>query len=927
MTCSALSASLVEHSQGLSHQSDAGLQHTLGRGKFSWAGDHELVPLKPLRDNLRLFRLFMAFPVAVTQGFVFRCFVCGNSCCRLTGDACLKAFRYAVGSSDEIFGLPNFVLASPAVTEAAVEALQMPRADREPSPTCCGTAGNVHFKAAEGRGARQPICQHGVYACTCSHGCCEIAFEMHRPESISGHQLLGLIFAIAKGCAFFLNDVMCILRAHIQAQAGQQRDLAKALLAILTVDSAESSSAAASSFPSVSLRLAVDPAVVGRLAEFVLECVPSSGTPLPRASPGASAGGVPRHPSDYDLSQLVWRLLERALHDPVLYNKIVGAIPAFHAFLHQCAAYLGAYATPGVGSGHELSEHLNAQTLSRNAGRSQTMTGTNWRLFQNTVLALFNQKRARNLAHGLLVQYIRALLSLQRRSEELEDLRAVSTERDVSDAALERASTEARALAARDLGRSAGAAIDAGHPARVRIDLSVKSANLAAAIRYFEGVCEIVRASPGNEDAKSAMLVTVLAGSPISLPGPSMKSLAAVDTKLASMRRSLSSLQKKLAGFSFDATSAVVVYLSQLHDLSTEFARVNQRIELHSASAGSAGTESKALYKARADVRKKMEHCVGLLKQLGAVSSDAAIHAAIRDIPDVRDISGPDCLPSRVGRAAVIRGDVGLAKLIDAFNARRAARDELGHVSGDVGRASSNVNAVILQLSSMLESLARFNGTQDDDLKRGAGASGLWGGLKDAMFDLSRSFPSVSSGAKSPPAGAASKRQLAAGMASHVAEGLALWHAQLAQLTVLQGGIELLPIGPCGYVKLKLDAKKRAHAFRYGRRFLSGELSPETWAAVSTGGLLPPRRERVAPGLIAVNSALPHFARERDRSQEVPLSDSDDDARMGEKGSGDAGDEVDDDDDSDVASTGSLSDEDDGSSPPQHVVVGDVDDE
>ena len=337
ITTAALSTAINHDMRASVHPSDAAMCSTLGYGKFLDL-DCISVPLKPLRDSLRLYRTFYSFPIAVLMGFVFRCFVCGNECCRLTGDACLKAFRYALGSSNVVFGLPNYVLAPAQTTEKAVEALRIPHDSSEKlSSGCSGDRGTTRFKAAEGRSARKPICQHGIYACTCEHGCCEIAFEMFEPESITRHALLALLFALAKGCKFALNDIMCILLAHIASRG--HRDLRTTLLALVAAGSTSTGVSVddvSKTIPHVSLQLRDG---VHRLAEFVLSCNTDGTSPL-NPSPGALPGGVPVVPSDYDLAQLVWRLVARA-RDPEQLS-VIGAIPTFHAFLHACSQSLGA---------------------------------------------------------------------------------------------------------------------------------------------------------------------------------------------------------------------------------------------------------------------------------------------------------------------------------------------------------------------------------------------------------------------------------------------------------------------------------------------------------------------------------------------------------------------------------------------------------
>lgn len=855
MTTSALSTSVGQDMRVSMHQSDAAVQSNLGYGKF-FDFDGVPVPLKPLRDNLRLYRTLMAFPIAVLMGFVFRCFVCGNSCCRLTGDACLKAFRYALGTSDVVFGLPNFVLAPVAQTDRAVKALRIARDTSDmPSSGCGGEKGTARFKAAECRPSRKPLSQHGMYACTCGHGCCEIAFEMHEPESITGHALLALVFAFAKGCRFLLNDIMCILRAHI-AKYGT-RSLQGALQALAVDSFADDDDATDGSIPDVKLQLRDG---VSRLAEFVLTC---DSVDSAKPSAGSSAGSVPSQPSDYDLGMLVRRLVERASSvsassdTGTQSNSIEGAVPMFHAELHDCWPVLGAYAVPGVGAGHEVSEQLHAQVVSRNAVAATTMTATNYRLYHNALLSMFNQKRARDLAHGILVQFIRAMLALERRTDELEKLRAMSpSSRDTSDTALRQQAISTRALAAKGSGPSLGAASVASTPAQV--ELAVKSTQLAAHICYFQGIRDNINTAVTDDAAKASMLVAVLAASPVKLPGQAVTSVPQLDNALKSMRRSHSRMSKGLAGFIFSATNAVVVYLSKLHDLATEFARADQRIQIHVATSGSAGTDSQRLYKIRGSIRTKIDHCVSLLRQLGKLSTDVDIQRAVAAIPDVVSITSPDCLPTSVGSFVVKVGDVFGARLVDAYNARRAALDELQLVGSDVGAAIRNVDAVINQLTPMLESLTRVPQYEKDNpsemvncLQRGAGASGLWGGLPYAMFDLSRIQ------ALSPRV----KVHIAAGMAGYVAEGLSFLQEQRAQLDRLQTALSLLSsqspsTASNGRVPLSFDKLKRAHAFRYGRKLLMGQITPAAWVAVSTGGTVPPRSVHASPRVIAHNSAV-----------------------------------------------------------------------
>ena len=350
--------------------------------------------------------------------------------------------------------------------------------------------------------------------------------------------------------------------------------------------------------------------------------------------------------------------------------------------------------------------------------------------------------------------------------------------------------------------------------------------------------------------AQSSMLVTVLAASPVKLTGKAVSSMLQLSNVLQSLHRSLDRMKRGLNGYVFDAANAVAVYLSQLHDLSTEFAKIDQMLQVHLATGGSAGTDSSRLYTNRSGIRKKMDRCVSLLRQLAKLSSDTVIQNTVAAIPDVVNINGPKCLPTCVGSINIVPGDLDGALLLEAYNARRAARDELSHASTSISKAIQNVQANISQLREMLRSLTRAPHCGEDSvallacLQRGAGASGLWGGMHNAMFDLLRSSESSAR---------CVKLELAAGMASYVAEGLMIWQEQLRQLVRLNEALRQLRASSD---HLSIDKKKRADAFRYGRQMLKGTLSPADWVRLATGVSLPAKSTRILARNIARNSAM-----------------------------------------------------------------------
>ena len=879
---------------GGSHRSDAELRNTVGQGHFFPPSPANLMPMQSLRDAIRVFRLLLAFPIAVLRGFLYRCFICGNRQTRLWADGCLKAFRFRVGTSNVVYWLPNSVMLDARRIDAAVRLLQFTR-EKRVDACCKGDTGVTRLRAAAERPARKPIDQHGMYACACGHECCECAFEMHRPESVSGHQTLALLYAALRGCKILQNDTMCILLAHLRKLGIRNLEPILRALSGLSPEDADGAMAVLLSVPD------------GPFASFQFD---ASGLPPSDVDAATFDRRVPSLPSHFDLAELVKCFVARAQAGSQPHGELVkvfGAIPSLHSFMHGCRQVHGTPATPGVGDGAERSEHLNSQTLSRYGPLERTKTATNYRLSTGTTLALFNQKKALDVAHDLVAFHVRALMSLHRQNVSLGTLRdeyiAFNPSADVSDAALARLSERTRAMAARGIGQSE-AASDA-RSERNQMKLAIKARQLSGIIRVLRGIRDDVKSAGGGAEAQDAMVITFISTSVVKLPP--LRSLRELKHKIVSQNQALAALRNRLRDFVFNPNSAIALHLSRLHDLSAELAQTNVLIDLHVASRGGKDASSAALYKSRGSTLKKMEGAHGLLKQLLPLSPDDRVKSF--KLPDIRSISGPESLPNVLGSVVVVPGDVALGRLIDAFNARRGAVDELLHLRQDAECVLGNIDAVLDLLASMLRQLA----CDEPDLARGAGPSGLWGGPADAMFDLSRIEMSTDS-----------KREVAAGIAFHIAQGLETWRAQRVQVCRGLEGLSLLlqpssATSPAVGVELSTDECGRAHAMRYVRRLLRGDLSPADWAAVSRGTTLPRGIRRPTITVTYTASCAVEIDRlaSADGSPDATLDSSSDDVGNEERADGsssvlsdgndndyDAGVDDDDDDDDDDHSEG-----------------------
>lgn len=234
---------------GLSQQSDAELQKTIGQGTF-WELPvvANFIPLQSLRDLLQLSRAEFAFPFAVLRGYIFPCVACGNEVQRAWGDACVKSMRFANagGGSDTVFGLPGSIILDPRRTGAAMDVLHAASTEKDPERGICrSSAGTSHWTAGSELPKRVAIHQCGHYFVACSHFCVHCALEMTRPESVRGHMFLALLWAWIHGCKFFFNDCTCMICNHVRASKNRSRDIGAALCALFDVPVKEADTCAA----------------------------------------------------------------------------------------------------------------------------------------------------------------------------------------------------------------------------------------------------------------------------------------------------------------------------------------------------------------------------------------------------------------------------------------------------------------------------------------------------------------------------------------------------------------------------------------------------------------------------------------------------------------------------------------------------------
>ena len=155
---------------------------------------------------------------------------------------------------------------------------------------------------------------------------------------------------------------------------------------------------------------------------------------------------------------------------------------------------------------------------------------------------------------------------------------------------------------------------------------------------------------------------------------PSLSSFAELEAKIKTLTTSHRALCKKLDGYVLSSNNTIAMYLSQLLSCATELSS-DIAIVLHQASGGGNDTLVKALYVRRGATVKKIQLVLQTLRQLQPLSSDPAVRAW--NVPDLGSITGPESIDNRIGTIVVVPGDVEMNQLLDVFNSRRAAHEEL----------------------------------------------------------------------------------------------------------------------------------------------------------------------------------------------------------------------------------------------------------
>ena len=353
------------------------------------------------------------------------------------GDGCLKASRYKSSARGlQIpYWLPNSIFLDTRQTNAALQELHATISD--PSNMCSGVDGSSTWKAAAKSSGSNALERHGAYVVVCGHEL-EVghaAIEMNEPETVRGHQTLGLAYAFSQYCQQYLNDTMCILRRSVNSA---YRDISKVLrifqrdpdgLTVMVDDSEctvtiggdESAASPVSNVgdqPSTSMdqvdsstkSVSVELAMAHEdFAEFKFRplVTPRVTVPEINVNIGTPVAVVPESPSDFDLKHAAECVICRSQSDK---NKVTGSVATLHACGHQCSRSTSVRVTPGAGYGNEWPEWDFFMTLSPHSSRASR----NWLLFHNRNMSLYNQSKAMDVVRELLKLFVRAAVCLEK---------------------------------------------------------------------------------------------------------------------------------------------------------------------------------------------------------------------------------------------------------------------------------------------------------------------------------------------------------------------------------------------------------------------------------------------------------------------------------------------------------------------------------
>lgn len=185
---------------------------------------------------------------------------------------------------------------------------------------------------------------------------------------------------------------------------------------------------------------------------------------------------------------VIRELLLASASDAACYRVVLrGGVPAVHAFSHACRNTHSWVGVPGMGSGAEFPEHINASTYSPLAPLLRHLSLGNYQLTLAAVSTSHNGRRNRDAAARLLSRWLRAVLRVQRA-----DAAVVRLRRAYEADAKGEAESNAALLEAAARRRAAGDMLDGTDGDR---DAHVRSAAVLAAIRHnrLEAACALLR--------------------------------------------------------------------------------------------------------------------------------------------------------------------------------------------------------------------------------------------------------------------------------------------------------------------------------------------------------------------------------------------------------------------------------------------------
>ena len=756
------------------------------------------MPLRSWRLLSSSTRAFFAFPLAVLEGFIFPCALCGDCHSHITMDGNCKCMRYRTkGGDSAVYLVPNGPLIPEMLSTAALDAAPRPSSSAAVSSTCVGDSGESHWRAA--RPARSSgktaLDQHGLFALVCPHVRVLKLIAMTAPEACTREHSLALCICAALGADDALSDIVCVLLKSIRANGA--RNFSAALRSL---------SGALADAP-VSVSVEGD----GHFARFVLKRIGGIPTSEPGPRSKEFSGICPTTAAAFGTASLVRRLLGLIDAEGPRGLVIRCSIPALHQLAHQCRYFCGCSSTPSAGAGNEVCEWLFGRDFSPYASVARNMSAAQWRLYWNERGALSNQRKAAEDPLELLKFVMRAIILVKRREAELSSKRAAYRNQRkggeilVTDAALSAAAQR----------RAANAAASSAAPKRQVLDSATATLRILKAqssLRVLEGVRD--DSAEYADRARNAFIATSAKESGFA----SIRNADMLEKKITSLQAVLVRLRKIVGIRKFDVNSIIVVQLRLLRSRAAELACNSLEIDRHRLEKSGRAVLA-ADRKIRGSILSAMHDLVDTIRVLVPLSTTPAVNRLV--VPDIASIHGPDDLPARVGDVDLEPEDAKFQQLITAYLDLQGALSQLEIAKRSMRAAPSVTAAVSKCLRGMLSALV----APAADLQAGAGASGLFDNNPASLFDFAtrlQANPELTS-------------NVAAALAHHVYRGVQWWEAQTLRIKHVVDGLQLLlaPVEPAG-IFLATDKSGRPHAYRYASALINGRLSPAVWHSRAT---------------------------------------------------------------------------------------------